>query len=146
MLLNSTENEVWKLTDDKEACVDAADNIGYFSETATIYECARKCHELAPMFAYGTNDFGQQGCQDGLCKCHCVHVAESDDENCQIIEQETYRFFWYKLGANPINNGKIHSYVHIVKIGCVLNLTKMPNMIFVNVHFRDLYSLFKTSL
>ena len=105
------------MTDDEEVCIDGADTIGYLSETTTIHECARKCHGLTQMFAYGTNDFGQQGCQDGLCKCHCVRVAKPKDESCQLINQEKYRFFWYKSGAHFIDDGniylndKIHHYI-----------------------------------
>ena len=46
------------------------------------------------MFAYGTNDFGANGCEDGLCKCHCLMGL--DEAACQRIKYDEYWIFTYK--------------------------------------------------
>ena len=68
-------------------------------ETKNIHECARKCQGISSHFAYGTNAFGGKGCNDGLCKCHCLKV-------CKQLDQERYWFFRFKPGVASDVGGK----------------------------------------
>lgn len=43
------------------------------------------------MFAYGTNEFGGQGCKEGLCKCHCI--KDDNDAACNQDKSKDYWFF-----------------------------------------------------
>ena len=106
MLFNILESDNWTLNKDLDVCLDRADDALELTETATLHECARKCHGLAEVFAYGTNDFGRQGCQDGLCKCQCVKGTNNDDQNCHG-DKENYWFFRYKPEANFDKEGNI---------------------------------------
>ena len=78
-------------------CIDTnIDDEGPY-ETMSIEECSRKClsregEGYVSHFAFGTNDFGGQGCQDGICQCHCI-------EKCKELNQESYLFFKYKAKA-----------------------------------------------
>ena len=81
---------------------------------ATIHECAKQCHGIAAVFAYGTNDFGKQGCNSGLCKCKCVVKKKTwsppgmvdENQECKQVNDESYWFFRYKPEANFGEKGK----------------------------------------
>ena len=81
-------------------CIDAAVDEQPPVEAISIEECSRKCFDIASHFAYGTNDFGGHGCQDGFCKCHCI-------ERCQQLDQDSYWFFRYKPGASLAMEGDL---------------------------------------
>ena len=59
------------------------------------------------MFAYGTNEFEGQGCQDGVCKCHCINIKDDLDASCQELDEENYWFFKYKPDANFAMDGML---------------------------------------
>lgn len=71
--------------------------------TAKISECASMCKSVSPIFAYGTNDFGGQGCNNGLCKCHCID--EMNDDLCKKINFKDYWFL--KAEENFQKDGKL---------------------------------------
>ena len=81
-------------------CIDSGIDTETQVETISIDECARKCNGIASHFAYGTNEFGGQGCQDGFCTCHCI-------ETCKEVDQDSYWFFRYKPGIDLIINSNI---------------------------------------
>ena len=58
------------------------------------------------LFAYGTNEFGGQGCEYGLCKCHCVFEKDDSQHNCQGLEKQNYWFFGMKHGVNYETKGR----------------------------------------
>ena len=75
-------------------------------ETATINECSRKCVGMTSHFAYGTNEFGGQGCLDGLCKCFCIREMDNLDENCHQLDPKNYWFLQFKPGVSSDVDGK----------------------------------------
>ena len=82
-------------------CIDADTDQEIPVEALTIHECARRCRANASHFAYGTNDFGEEGCQDGFCKCYCI-------KQCKLLSQEMYRFFKYNIEVDSANLGRFN--------------------------------------
>ena len=80
-------------------CLDKSRDNENPIETTTINECSKKCIGITSHFAYGTNEFGGQGCQAGLCKCYCIRAMESLDESCQQLDQKDYWFLRFKPGV-----------------------------------------------
>ena len=78
-----TENDEWKLIEELNKCNETALEESNVTRTRKIDECAAKCKGAAPIFAFGTNDFGGNGCKDGLCKCRCIDISNQD--KCQTI-------------------------------------------------------------
>jgi len=65
---------------------------GYF---ATVEECASACKGVAPMFIFGTNDFGTERCdENGICRCYCETAAEPN-ASCSEIRHEGYVLYRY---------------------------------------------------
>ena len=90
------ENEFWALTEAPKTCVDQTDEDIDAVEFMTIDNCSNNCNKQTRMFAYGTNDFGGQGCnKDGLCKCHCI-ATDENDITCTKIDHQDYWFFKFK--------------------------------------------------
>ena len=58
----------------------------------SITECAESCEELASMFIFGTNEFGNDRCSSDGCKCICETSAD-DDGNCETVQHDGYRLF-----------------------------------------------------
>lgn len=81
-------------------CIDTAIDEKQSILTTSVNECARKCLGAASHFAYGTNEFGQQGCQDGFCDCNCI-------ERCKLLSPERYCFFKCKPGAKLSIEGEL---------------------------------------
>ena len=61
-------------------------------------------HTLGVLGFWG-NEFGGQGCENGICKCHCVVVKDDLDESCKEIDENTYWFFKYNAGFTFANDG-----------------------------------------
>ena len=92
-------------------CNEEALEISSVARTRKIDECAAKCKGVAPIFAFGTNDFGGNGCNEGLCKCKCIF--ELNDNKCQItfrrvkstitmeVNYNDYWFFKFKEKFEP---------------------------------------------
>ena len=108
MLWYIIESEIWTVEEIEKVCLDENDDKATSFEAKSIKECARKCDGITKLFAYGTNDFGGQGCENGICKCHCVIIKDNLDESCKEIDENTYWFFKYKPGVTFSNDGKIH--------------------------------------
>ena len=95
-----SENEIWTLVKPEDVCIEKDVDIIQHYETASVYECARKCSTRSSHFAYGTNELGGQGCTRGLCKCHCI-------SNCEHLDQENYWFFKYKSTFDYLTISKL---------------------------------------
>ena len=90
MSVNTLENDNWILVEPEDVCINKdEDAYPVITKAVSVYECARKCSEASSHFAYGTNDFGGDGCTRGLCDCQCI-------ETCQALDEEKYFFFMYK--------------------------------------------------
>ena len=88
------ENKTWNVVEELNECNQVGTDDIDVTKVAAIDECAIKCEGLTQMFAYGTNDFGADGCKDGLCKCHCLNSLNKD--TCQKIKYDEYWVFTYK--------------------------------------------------
>ena len=105
MLGNIADNKVWTIPslESDSFCLEENDNNEGPFKTATINECSRKCVGMTSYFAYGTNEFGGQGCQEGLCKCYCIRAMETQDESCH---QKNYWLLKFKSGVSFDVDGK----------------------------------------
>ena len=79
------------------------------SKAASIEECAIKCEGLTQMFAYGTNDFGANGCKDGLCKCHCIDAL--NNHTCRKIKYDEYWIFAFKERLGGKSRANVENFV-----------------------------------
>ena len=80
-------------------CNEEALEISNVARTIKVDECAAKCKGVAPIFAFGTNDFGGNGCNEGLCKCHCID--ELNEDKCKTINYNDYWFLKFKEKFEP---------------------------------------------
>ena len=58
----------------------------------SIDDCAEACKGQASMFAFGTNDFGVDRCEDSGSKCLCETSARADG-TCDVVEHKGYRLY-----------------------------------------------------
>ena len=85
---------------EKNVCTGGAKTdkeYGYDERIETVDECANKCSGLSTMFAFGTNDFGTQRCQNGFCKCICETSATKEGSCHPLTSHNGYRL--YRFGA-----------------------------------------------
>ena len=101
------ENDIWNLVDLKDVCIKETNAKETPVVAKTLDECAKKCSGITDLFAYGTHEFGGQGCQDGLCKCNCISEKDDTSANCQKLNRNNYWFFEYKKGFDFNINGKL---------------------------------------
>ena len=59
-----------------------------------IDECAASCESEATMFAFGTNDYDKDRCENEKCECLCEKVASSYG-TCKRQEHKGYRLYRY---------------------------------------------------
>ena len=111
---NISESEIWTfpLAEPEDICIDETHDQ---DEAQTINECAAKCSGITNLFAYGTNEFGGQGCEDGLCKCHCIRQTDTTDETCQQLSQKNYWLLSFKPGVNFNLDCKFRKY-HLIRL------------------------------
>ena len=75
---------------------------------STVDECSKICKGQSSMFAYGTNDYGNERCTSTGCTCYC-ETAASMDGTCSQRSHTGYRLYKYK------NDGKT-SFVYFIYI------------------------------
>ena len=81
---------VWSIFREKAECGGAE---VYLDETFhSIDECAKACNGISSMFAFGTNDFGNDRCWSNGCACLC-ETAANDDGNCDVVGNTGYRLY-----------------------------------------------------
>ena len=74
----------------KRKCLKPELDIGF---KLSIEECADTCTGISSLIAYGTNDYGRQGCNDhGGCSCLCEWAATYSGK-CKIAINKAYRLF-----------------------------------------------------
>ena len=64
-------------------------------QISSIDECADACYGKAELFAFGTNDFGSDHCDNNGCYCLC-ETASGYDATCDQVDHVGYRLFKYK--------------------------------------------------
>ena len=66
--------------------------------------CAGKCEFSSSMFIVGTNDFGENRCDNGNCDCYCEANTENDG-TCDLVDSKGYRLYrnkkWSKHHTKP---------------------------------------------
>ena len=72
---------------------------GYGDRIETEEECAKKCRGLSSMFAFGTNDFGNDRCQNGFCKCIC-ETSATKEGFCHQMSHSGYNL--YRFGSGKL--------------------------------------------
>ena len=82
----------WLLVAEKSKCQD--DSEIDIESVSTLQECARVCKGISSMFAFGTNDFGEDQCISEGCKCLCEVSALKHGE-CTLLESLGYRLYRY---------------------------------------------------
>ena len=91
MILNS---EGWQLVAEKKLCSGVkSTGKGY---RTSVDDCAEACAGIAPLFAFGTNDYGLAMCdKTGNCLCYCYNGA-NDDGTCRQSHNDGYRLYKYE--------------------------------------------------
>ena len=51
------------------------------------------------MFAFGTNDFGKNRCNDDGCRCLC-ETSATDEGTCNNVDHNGYRLYKYSNQGN----------------------------------------------
>ena len=89
----------WYLVDETWECGGFEKNAG---RKKTLKECAYSCQRSAYMFIYGTNDFGENRCNDSGCDCYCE--LQSVLGRCDYrVRHKGYRLYKYtsdNIGEN----------------------------------------------
>ena len=71
-------------------CTGPELNVGF---KLSIEKCVETCTGISSLIAYGTNDYGDQGCDEyGSCQCSCEWVATYSGE-CRKSPTDAYRLF-----------------------------------------------------
>ena len=85
----------YELVAKKAECNGAAHGIW---NSPSLAACAESCSGKASMFAYGTNEFGDNRCSsDGTCRCLCEY-ASANGVCTKQIEHTGYNLYKYKSG------------------------------------------------
>ena len=86
----------WILVADKMECddPDGKFNIAHPEEEGlkTVDDCANVCRGISSMFAFGTNDFGEDRCNEKGCRCLC-EISASQDGSCTQVNHDGYRLY-----------------------------------------------------
>ena len=84
----------WVLLKAKAECDGSEINKG---KLPTVDDCASQCKEVASMFAFGTNDYGTDRCNDDGCQCLCETSAREEGQ-CTRVNHNGYRLYKYSKG------------------------------------------------
>ena len=124
---NLLENEIWKLVEPTDVCIKESTAKESHFRAKTVDECARKCSKATDLFAFGTNEFGGQGCHYGLCKCDCIYKKDDSDHNCQDLDKQSYWFFQMKRGVNFGREGRKLLILKSISMKIILSIKLLIN-------------------
>ena len=79
----------YHLVEDKTECSGTEKSM---TLTFDVGHCAKMCQGISTMFVFGTNDYGNDRCYDGGCKCLCETAAKSDG-TCNKVSHNGYRLY-----------------------------------------------------
>ena len=86
-------------------------------EQPSIDKCASECEGVASMFAFGTNDFGNNRCSGNGCMCLC-ETSATKEGTCTSVNHKGYRLYKYGLADSKGDYHKLHkcygSYILLV--------------------------------
>ena len=84
---------VWGLVEEKTECSGSEVSKGKLS---SIDDCALKCKGEASMFAFGTNDFLENRCNEEGCSCYC-ETSATEEGTCEKVDHNGYRLYKYGI-------------------------------------------------
>ena len=71
-------------------CLKPELDVGY---KRSIEDCVKTCTGISSLIAYGTKDFGSNGCNaDGSCQCRCQWAATYSGK-CSFAGSKLFRLF-----------------------------------------------------
>ena len=82
----------WSLVQEQKEC-DGEEVVK--GRMDSIDQCVEACNGVSSMFAFGTNDFGENRCYSNGCECIC-ETAARDNGICYMNDHKGYRL--YKFG------------------------------------------------
>ena len=85
---------------EKAECLGTEASIGHVS---SIEYCARRCSTISNWFAFGTNDYGSNRCENEKCRCLCETISSSGG-SCKFTNHKGYRVYGYALLGNGIDD------------------------------------------
>ena len=85
----------------------------------SVDDCASQCEGVASMFAFGTNDYLTNRCNNDGCSCYC-ETSATEDGTCNSVNHNGYRLYKYGI-AN--SKGFFHV-LHESNITKILNIYK----------------------
>ena len=65
-------------------------------QLTSVDDCASQCKGVASMFAFGTNDFGTNRCNDKGCSCYC-ETSATVEGTCERVDHNGYRLYKYGM-------------------------------------------------
>jgi len=89
----------YSLVAEKKECTGSEVDKGRFGSNE-IDKCANACKGVSSMFAFGTNDFGNDRCTSEGCKCICESGAD-EYGMCTMKDHDGYRL--YRLNQESAN-------------------------------------------
>ena len=84
------------LVADKKECSGSEIDADFFN---TLDGCASHCKGKASMFAFGTNDYGNDRCNTEGCRCLC-ETSATEKGTCEIKDHDGYRLYRYPNANN----------------------------------------------
>ena len=66
-----------------------------------VDDCASECKGIASMFAFGTNDFKNNRCEQKGCACYC-ETSATEKATCNTVDHNGYRLYKYSDGDNHL--------------------------------------------
>ena len=116
-------SESWQLVAEKEVC----SGVKYTGkgELTSVEDCAEACTEVATMFAFGTNDYDLDMCDNtGNCPCYCYDGA-NDDGTCIQNHNNGFRLYRYEKNKNGKRFSlKLINYSQLSSILTILSMIK----------------------
>ena len=88
----------YSLVAEKKECTGSEVNKGRFGSNE-IDKCANACKGVSSMFAFGTNDFGNDRCTSEGCNCICESGAD-EYGMCTMKDHDGYRLYRLNQGKN----------------------------------------------
>ena len=79
----------YSLKSQRMKCLGPELNVGF---KFSIEKCVEACTGISSLIAYGTNDYGDQGCTEYGCNCRCEWVATYSGE-CKESRTDSHRLF-----------------------------------------------------
>ena len=84
----------WTLQASKTECSGSEISKG---KLPSVDECASECKGISSMFAFGTNDYLKNRCDNNGCNCLC-ETSAAEEGTCDRVDHNGYRLYKYSKG------------------------------------------------